>query len=366
MNPFKYFRNYFYYIKSFFNSQSRICQICLSVTDQCNSRCTQCSSWKSYFLDPSKKEKEFKLHEIKKMMESSESLTYLNTVSLTGGEPILRKDLVDIVKTIKEEHKGVRFFLQSNGLSSEKLIETVREMVSFSDTTVCVSIDGINSTHDKARGIKGGFKKAKGTIKKLHDNGFEVSLSCNITPTNYMEIKKVWDEFKDSVNYFSCRPIAVGAFFKTSEKNEFILNKKQRISVIRQLENINYAKNLFIYQVSRILYNQKRFFPCRAGYFSVIITPTLDVYPCSACPEDWCFGNLKKVDYNLDALLESEKGRNIKKMVNSCRKYETEFCINEPEFFSTAHFQIFRLFVWLLVHDLPTLWRNIFHKKLKD
>lgn len=365
MNPFKYFKNYFYYLKSKHDPRSRICQICLSVTDQCNSRCTQCSAWKSYLLDPSKKEKEFKLYEIEKMLKSSKSLTYLNTVSLTGGEPILREDLIEVVKTIDKEHKGIRFFLQSNGLNFEKLIEKAKEMISFSDTTLCISVDGINSTHDKVRGIKGGFKITKQTIKKLHDNGIEISLSCNITPANYLEIEKVWTEFKDTINYFSCRPIAVGAFFKTSEKNEFVLNKKQRNFVIKQLERINYAKNLFVYQVSRILFNQKRFFPCRAGYFSVIITPTLDVYPCSACPEDWCFGNLRDVDYNLDALLESEKGRKIKTMVNACRKYETEFCINEPEFFSTAHFQIFRLFFWLLVHDLPTLWKNIFHKKPK-
>jgi len=316
-------------------------------------------------LDPSLKEKEFKLSEIEMMIKTSKSLNFLNTISLTGGEPILRKDLIDIAQMINKEHKGIRFFLQSNGLNSEKLIERAKEMVSFSDTTMCVSIDGINSTHDKVRGIKGSFKTTKQTIKKLHDDGYEISLSCNITPANYLEIKKVWDEFKDIVDYFSCRPIAVGAFFKTSEKNEFVLNKKQRNSVIKQLKNINYAKNLFVYQVSRILFNQKRFFPCRAGYFSVIITPTLDVYPCSACPEDWCFGNLRDVDCNLDALLESEKGKKIKMMVNNCRKYETEFCINEPEFFSTAHFQIFRLFFWLLIHDLPTLWKNFFHKKLK-
>lgn len=365
MKMFKYIKNYFYYLKSFFDRRSRICQICLSVTDECNSRCTQCSAWKSYLLDPSKKESEFKLNEIEKIIRSSRSLVFLNTVSLTGGEPILRNDLVEVVKVIDKEHKGIRFFLQSNGLNSEKLTEKATEMIAFSDTTLCVSIDGLDSIHDEVRGIKGSFQTTKQTIKEVHDKGFEISLSCNITPSNYFQIKDVWEEFKDNVDYFSCRPIAVGAFFKTSAKNNFILYKKQRDLVIQQLKDIRYAKNLFIYQVSRILQDQRRFFPCRAGYFSVVITPTLDVYPCSACPEDWCFGNLREVGYNLDALLDSEKGRKIKGLVNNCSKYKTEFCINEPEFFSTAHFQIFRLFGWLLFNDRPTLFQNLFRKNNK-
>ena len=360
MKLFKYLKNYSYYRKSRKNNESRICQICLSVSDLCNSRCVQCDSWKAYARDPLKKEKEFKLFEIEKMLKASKSLKHLNTVSLTGGEPALRPDLVDIAKAFKKENKDIRFFFQTNGLDLDRVLAKGKEINLLADTTMCVSIDGLQPEHDKIRGVEGGYEKTKETIYKLREAGLELNLSFNITPESHAQLKEVWNEFKNMVDYFSCRPIAVGAFFKTDNKdNNFILDEKQIKEVSRQLKDIKFVMNIFIYQVNKVLTERKRLFPCGAGLFSLIISPELDVYPCPACPSDWCFGNLRDVDYNLDKLLESAKGKAIKEKVKACRKYETEFCINEPEFFSTAHFQTFHMLWWILTKSPSVLLRNL-------
>lgn len=363
MKVIKYLKNYLYYLKSRRNNESRICQICLGLTDACNSRCTQCDIWRSYLNDPSKKDKEFKVWEIERMLKSSPSLRYLTSVSLTGGEPALREDLVEIAKVLKDNNKEIRLFFQSNGLSTERVVQKIKEVAAFADVTACISVDGLEATHDRVRGVPGGYQRALTTIKRLQEENIDINLSCNITPLNHKEIKQVWQLFRPLIDYFSCRPIATGAFFKSEDPNRFILNKEEIKEVRSQLKEIDYAKNLFIRQVDLILEKQRRLFPCGAGLFSLIITPDLSVYPCSACPSDWCFGNLREVDYNLDLLLESEKGKEIKKKVGHCLKYETEYCINEPEFYSTAHFQTFALLGWLLLKDPLTAIRSFLGAK---
>ena len=67
----------------------------INVNDLCNSRCRICNIWKN---DPEKKVKEqLKLWEFERIFKNYGNLYW---VTITGGEPFLRKDLVEVVKTI--------------------------------------------------------------------------------------------------------------------------------------------------------------------------------------------------------------------------------------------------------------------------
>jgi MoaA/NifB/PqqE/SkfB family radical SAM enzyme len=121
------------------------------VTYRCNFRCSFCGYWTDRF--PSENElrpEQFalgaeKLYEIGNMM-----------ISLAGGEPLLRKDLPDIVEALAKYHLPM---ITTNGwLVTEEL---ARELWGRGLYGASVSIDFNDAEkHDAARGVKGAYARA--------------------------------------------------------------------------------------------------------------------------------------------------------------------------------------------------------------
>ncbi len=131
------------------------------VTDKCNAKCEHCFYWKSLGgkYEPS-------LEEIEKLVKG---MPKLNSVSLTGGEPFLREDIVDVALIWAK--KADRISIPTNGLLTERIVKDVREILDKTkdmgtSVSVQVSLDGLKRLHDKTRGVKI-FDKAVKTLKEL-------------------------------------------------------------------------------------------------------------------------------------------------------------------------------------------------------
>ncbi|MEM1801165.1 MAG: radical SAM protein, partial [Desulfurococcaceae archaeon] len=119
----------------------------LVVTNRCDLSCWYCffySEASGYVYEPS-------LDQIRDMVRNIKKQGVTVAVQLTGGEPLLRDDLVDIVKLLREE--GVRHIqLNTNGIkfaelylqNPEKAIEYARSLRSSGLNTVYLSFDGIS------------------------------------------------------------------------------------------------------------------------------------------------------------------------------------------------------------------------------
>jgi MoaA/NifB/PqqE/SkfB family radical SAM enzyme len=77
------------------------------ITRRCNAKCIYCRAWSSRPLD------ELSLEEISVLSENLE-LAGVKSVVITGGEPLLRNDIVEAISIFKKNHLLVR--LQTNGL----------------------------------------------------------------------------------------------------------------------------------------------------------------------------------------------------------------------------------------------------------
>jgi len=91
-------------------------------------------------------------------------------VNLTGGEIFMRKDILDVLEVFRE--KGyVCGYLTTNGtIISEERAEALAELARQGFLThVSVSIDGPGELHDKARGVKGTFKRTSEGLRRLQD-----------------------------------------------------------------------------------------------------------------------------------------------------------------------------------------------------
>lgn len=155
----------------------------VAVTYSCNARCQMCNIWRNpptEMLSPA---------EYSKLPKS------LRTINITGGEPFLRSDLVEVVREIHSILPNARLVFSTNGSMTEAVISKLNQIRSFHPRIgVGVSIDGIGATHDNIRGIPGIFDRAISTVEKLKDAGYDdLRIAMTLVEGNIREVKQVYE-----------------------------------------------------------------------------------------------------------------------------------------------------------------------------
>ncbi|MFH1905656.1 MAG: radical SAM protein [bacterium] len=97
-------------------------------------------------------------------------------VTLLGGEPLLYKGIDRIVDRVKKY--GMICELVTNGYFVDRKIDIVKKMDS-----VCISIDGDETTNDRNRG-EGSYKKAVAAIARTTSLGIKTRIKAVITKRN--------------------------------------------------------------------------------------------------------------------------------------------------------------------------------------
>lgn len=101
-------------------------------------------------------------------------------LSLVGGEPFLRPDILDIIGCAAAS--GMRVDLSSNGFHvPEEIIDALDGLPVFQ---IQISIDGIGEAHDEFRGRAGAFEAACRTLRMLKEHGISTSISATATAKN--------------------------------------------------------------------------------------------------------------------------------------------------------------------------------------
>jgi len=96
--------------------------------------------------------------------------TSLRDINVSGGEPFLRQDIVELVKILHETCPKARIVISTNGYLTNLIKDKMREILKCVPMVgVGVSIDGIGEMHDRIRGIPGGFGLAVNTVKALRE-----------------------------------------------------------------------------------------------------------------------------------------------------------------------------------------------------
>jgi MoaA/NifB/PqqE/SkfB family radical SAM enzyme len=120
----------------------------LFLTDNCNLRCVSCACWRSTTRD------ELSTDEWKDVLRQLARLP-ITKANFTGGEPLIRKDAVELMRFAREVgiarvHLNTNAILLTPAKTAEVLAAGVR---SFN-----VSVDGGSALHDQIRGRRGAFE----------------------------------------------------------------------------------------------------------------------------------------------------------------------------------------------------------------
>ena len=127
------------------------------VTYRCNARCNMCNRYKA----PSDPRDELTLDTIKKLPK-------MYFTNITGGEPFIREDLKDIVRELYK--LSDRIVISTNGYFTEKIIDLAKE---FPNIGIRISIEGLEETNNKIRGLENGFQRGYSTLIKLKEMGLK-------------------------------------------------------------------------------------------------------------------------------------------------------------------------------------------------
>ncbi len=110
-------------------------------------------------------------------------------ILFSGGEPTVHPRLAEYAEYAVS--KGMRAVISTNGTLITKEMAKVLKEIGLS--YVGISLDGLEETHDKFRGIKGSFKRALAAIKNCQEVGIKVGLRFTINKRNVSEIPGIFD-----------------------------------------------------------------------------------------------------------------------------------------------------------------------------
>jgi len=155
-----------------------------NVTRRCNLKCIHCysSSQNVKYTD------ELTTEEGKRLIEDLSSFGS-PVVLFSGGEPLMRKDLLILLQSAVE--KGIRAVISTNGTLITK--EKARIFGDIGLSYIGVSIDGTPETHDRFRGVEGAYSAMLRGIHNCQEEGLKVGVRFTITKHNYHEIDAIFD-----------------------------------------------------------------------------------------------------------------------------------------------------------------------------
>lgn len=327
----KYYEKYINFFLGKISGKIRWGYLIFFVTNRCNAKCKHCFYWENL-----NKKDELSLEEIE---EISKKLGTVQVLLLSGGEPLLRDDIFEIISIFIRNNNTKVVSIPTNALLPSHIAKvTERLALNFPEITFSInpSIDELFEKNDEIRGIKGAFEKSISTlheIEKLRKKYTNIELVVNTTVSdfNYGEIDKMIEYFKGfDITYHNFELLRGSP----KEKN-MILPPLEEIKKIhsKALRARNFyidkGKSGLIEKISvlgitkysqtikeNVLDSGGLPFVCSAGKNIIVLDPNGDVKLCELLPS---VGNLKEHNYDIEQLLNSKTARQMSETVKKCK-----------------------------------------------
>jgi MoaA/NifB/PqqE/SkfB family radical SAM enzyme len=203
---------------------------------------------------------------------------------ISGGEPLLRKDIAGIVKAIKQA--GAQYLvLVTNGVLLNE--SNYMQLHNAGVTQFSVSLDFPDERHDEFRRRPGLYKRLDQTLPRLAKSGFrDIILNTAITNANLREIlplARKAAEWGVDISYSAYTPLRTG-------NKSYCLDNGEDLSFLRQAieELITLTKHdMHLTNPELTLRDTLKFFEqgcvpnCKAGIKFLVVMPDGSLVPCS-------------------------------------------------------------------------------------
>lgn len=307
--PEKSTRDYF---EEYFKGQPQLTHLHIEITSRCNERCIHC------YIPHDNKVSCMDSGMFYDILEQSKKMRLLH-LTLSGGEPMLHKDLCDFLRKCRNNNFSISV-LSNLTLLDDEIIE---EMKANPLLGVQVSLYSMNpEIHDEITQVKGSFEKTKNAILELIDNDIPLQVNCPIMKQNK-------NCYHDVISWAKEHKIQVGDDYDLiGQYNHSTQNLDCRLSIIEIESIINEkAKNdpTFIEQIEVEAEKKKNITPndfvCSVCHSSICISDNGNVYPCAGW-QGYVVGNIKELP-----LIEIWKNSPKVNYLRGLRKKDFPTCI---------------------------------------
>src|SRR3989344_207103 len=344
-----------------------------SITSACQSLCKTCNIGLVYQKNPSMMKDDLTLEEIEKMFKNIGPVYFFN---ISGGEPFLRKEIVEIVQLAFKYLNPNVIHTPTNALTPKLIEKKTEEILKWMNEnghgnvpfTIKPSYDGVGKDHDHVRVFEGNFEKLMETYKLLKNlqkkyPNLKVGLGTVISNHNLDKVKEIvdfaytlkpdtyinevaenraemWNEkenitptserYKQAINYFA-------------EKTREDMKNKKGIS------SAMYAFRLVYYDlVVDILKKKTQVIQCYGGISNVHVNARGEVWPCCVLGYSKPMGNLRDYNFNFDGLWHSQKANEVRKFIHEkkcacplANQYYSNIMLHTPSLFKVLRHTFF-------------------------
>ncbi len=305
---------------------TRPVQIYGLINNNCNAKCIMCDSWNS---------KEFSELPASIWINALKSLkSFLGSfhINFSGGEPLIKKDFLEILEFCNK--KNIMAGFTTNGLLLNK--NRVQKILNLNPVNINISLDSLDqSIHDEIRGVPGMLVKVKENIRYLMEqknylgNSTQIILKPIVCKQNLSSIDQVV-EYAQEMNLtgVNFQPI-----FKWSKESEAMFEvDKQHLSMMVEkligmkkkgynILNSEMALRQWLPHFDEII--PERNSPCVVALRNLTIKPNGDVFMCAFLPSK--IGNIK--DGNIKEMWTSQETKRLRKEQVECKRLCTATCV---------------------------------------
>lgn len=315
----KLFRNF-----SAWAHPRRIGYVILYLTNRCNFRCDFCFYYAE--IEKGRKPNELTVAELERIAKSTGPLLQL---SMTGGEPFLRKEIAEIT-SIWIEHTGVRFItIPTNASLTDRMVRFLEEFLPKHPDTflrLAFSVDGIGEQHDRNRSMPGSYEKIVKSYEAIapmrrHFGNLVLDTNTVFTANTEANILDILRHLNENFAFDNHTVTYARGNIKDEKlKTEAHERYRQMNAYLAGLERKKEKRFLYpLYRGVRdvawenlmaTVFEDKFVTPCVAGRKLAVISETGEVRPCEIL--DKSMGNLRDYDFDLGRLMDDPRNDDLR------------------------------------------------------
>lgn len=198
----------------------------ISVTDRCNLRCVYCMPEEG--MKPVSHDEILRYQEVERLARIFARLG-IRKIKITGGEPLVRKGIENLVKNLKRTPGIEQVTITTNGILLGEKLEVLK---AAGLDGMNLSLDTLNPKIYRQITRREGLEKALEGIKKTLEDG-QIPLKINCVPMGIPgqeveELAKLSQKYPVHVRYIEMMPIGLGKNYQ-SVKEEHILENLEAI-----------------------------------------------------------------------------------------------------------------------------------------
>lgn len=209
-------------------------------------------------------------------------------ITVTGGEPFVRRELLDLLNVFRENRKHFGFAILTNGSFIDA--DMARRLRKLAPAFVQVSIEGTRATHESIRG-EGDFDRTVAAIQHLVRARIRTLISFTANRQNFREfpevarlgqrlrVSRVW---ADRLIPCGAGADMRGQMLTPEETHEFFQLMQQARSDARR--RLFRRTEVAMHRALQFLVAGGTPYHCTAGDSLITVQPNGDLYPCRRMP----------------------------------------------------------------------------------